>query len=315
MASVSPTPPASPAPSTLSAWIEGARLRTLPAAAAPVMVGTAAAFYMGTWAPLRAALALTVALALQIGANYSNDYSDGIRGTDDHRVGPPRLTGGGLVAPHVVRTVAFLFFALAGIAGFALVCLSHQWWMIAAGLGAVLAAWFYTGGRRPYGYAGVGLSELMVFLFFGLMACVGTTWTQVHEAPWWLWVAASALGLLSVAMLMINNIRDIDTDTAAGKRTLAVRVGRRAARLLFSCALLTGGPALALVLLACNTPALYALSLAAAWEIAAASQVHATLRAHTGPAHVAVLRRTGQLMILWAFIVCLLLCVPLLWQG
>ena len=219
---------------TFSDWVEGARLRTLPAAAAPVCVGACAAAHLGSFSLLRSALALAVALFLQVGVNYANDYSDGVRGTDEHRVGPQRLTGGGLASPRQVLAAALGCFAAAGILGLTLVALSGTWWLIAAGACAVVAAWFYTGGRRPYGYMGVGLSELMVFMFFGLMAGVGTTWTQAYAAPWWLWIAASCLGLLSVAMLMVNNIRDIATDTVSGKRTLAVRMGDRGSRLFFA---------------------------------------------------------------------------------
>lgn len=214
-------------------WIEGARLRTLPAAAAPVLVGVAAAFALGGIHPLRSFLALAVALLLQIGVNYANDYSDGIRGTDDHRCGPQRLTGSGLARPRTVLAAALGCFAAAGVFGFLLVALSGTWYLIGAGLAAVAAAWFYTGGKHPYGYMGIGLSELFVFVFFGLMATVGTTWTHIPHAPWWLWILASNLGLLSVAMLMVNNIRDIPNDRISGKKTLAVRLGDRPSRWVY----------------------------------------------------------------------------------
>ena len=219
---------------SVSDWIEGARLRTLPAAAAPVIVGSAAAHYLGGFSAVRAALALLVALALQVGVNYANDYSDGIRGTDYNRKGPARLPGGGLAKPKTVLAAALGSFAVAGVAGLALVAVSGTWWLIAAGAAAVMAAWFYTGGKHPYAYMGIGLSELMVFVFFGLLACVGTTWTQVQSAPWWLWMSASALGLLSVALLMANNIRDIPTDRESGKMTAAVRLGDRPSRSVFA---------------------------------------------------------------------------------
>ena len=219
---------------SVSDWIEGARLRTLPAAAAPVIVGSAAAHYLEGFSAARAALALLVALALQVGVNYANDYSDGIRGTDDNRKGPARLTGGGLAKPKTVLAAALGSFAVAGVAGLALVAVSGTWWLIAAGAAAVVAAWFYTGGKHPYAYLGIGLSELMVFVFFGLLACVGTAWTQVQSAPWWLWMSASALGLLSVALLMANNIRDIPTDRESGKMTAAVRLGDHPSRWVFA---------------------------------------------------------------------------------
>ena len=219
---------------SLGDWIEGARLRTLPAAAAPVFVGASAAFALGAVHPARSVLALLVALLLQVGVNYSNDYSDGIRGTDDQRSGPQRLTGSGLARPRTVLKAALGCFAAAGVLGLILVAISGTWPLIAAGIAAVAAAWFYTGGKHPYGYMGIGLSELFVFVFFGLMATVGTTWTHIPSAPWWLWLMASCLGLMSVAMLMVNNIRDIPTDIATGKKTVAVRLGQRASRILFS---------------------------------------------------------------------------------
>ena len=173
---------ARPGGATLADWIEGARLRTLPAAAAPVIVGVAAAYALGSFHPLRSVLALSVALLLQIGVNYSNDYSDGIRGTDDQRSGPQRLTGSGLARPRTVLSAALGCFAAAGVLGLILVALSAAWPLIAAGIAAVAAAWFYTGGKHPYGYMGIGLSELFVLVFFGLMATVGTTWTHTSSS-------------------------------------------------------------------------------------------------------------------------------------
>lgn len=219
---------------TLPEWIEGARPRTLPAALSPVVLGSAAAYNLGGFDPIRASLALCVALALQIGVNYSNDYSDGIRGTDEERLGPLRLTASGAASPRAVLRAAVGFYALAACAGLCLLALSGQWILLIPGILAVLAGWFYTGGRTPYGYMGIGLSEVCVFLFFGLMACVGTTWTQIQEAPYWLWGLASGLGLLSVALLMVNNIRDIPSDIRSGKRTLAVRLGDTKSRSVYS---------------------------------------------------------------------------------
>ncbi len=211
-------------------WIEGARLRTLPAAMAPVLVGTAAAANLGSWSAARGLLALGVALLLQIGVNYSNDYSDGIRGADDDRQGPPRLTGGGLAAPRTVLAAALGCFAAAGVLGLALVAVSGQWVLVVFGALAVAAAWFYTGGSRPYGYVGIGLSELMVFVFFGLFALVGTTWTQAGQAPWWVWALACGMGLISIDLLMANNLRDLPSDARVGKVTVAVRLGDRGSR-------------------------------------------------------------------------------------
>ncbi len=213
-------------------WIEGARLRTLPAAIAPVVLGGAAAWHMGGFSAGKTLLAMAVALGLQVGVNYANDYSDGIKGTDDQRVGPPRLTGGALAPPQQVLRAALASFAFASIAGLALTVWSGLWWLLLLGAVAILAAWGYTGGKRPYGYMGVGLSELSVFLFFGLLATVATAFTQTYSAPLWLWVAASGIGFASVALLMINNVRDIAGDQESGKMTLAVRLGDTKARRL-----------------------------------------------------------------------------------
>ncbi|WP_369800048.1 1,4-dihydroxy-2-naphthoate polyprenyltransferase [Agromyces sp. Leaf222] len=215
-------------------WIAGARLRTLPLAIAPVALGTGAgsiAVVDGQWHPTRFALALVVALALQIGVNYANDYSDGIRGTDDHRVGPARLTASGLVNPKVVLAVALAFFGIAALAGLALTVITQQWWLIAVGAVAIVAAWFYTGGKRPYGYAGLG--ELFVFVFFGLVATAGSAFVQALSVNLEAWLGGIGVGLLACAVLMANNLRDVDQDRLAGKRTLAVLVGPIAGRILF----------------------------------------------------------------------------------
>ena len=287
---------------TVTDWIEGARLRTLPAAAAPVIVGSAAAHHLGGFDAVRASLALVVALALQVGVNYANDYSDGIRGTDDNRKGPARLTGGGLATPKTVLAAALGCFALAGVAGLALVALSGTWWLIVAGAAAVVAAWFYTGGKHPYAYMGVGLSELMVFVFFGLLACVGTAWTQVQVAPWWLWMCASALGLLSVALLMANNIRDIPTDRESGKMTAAVRLGDRASRWVFAaCAWVPVGMIVALgVALGMHPLATCALGVGAAAPAVGVSLP--VLTGASGRALIVVLRNTGFFTLAWAIL-------------
>ena len=285
---------------TVTDWIEGARLRTLPAAAAPVIVGSAAAHHLGGFDAVRASLALVVALALQVGVNYANDYSDGIRGTDDNRKGPARLTGGGLATPKTVLAAALGCFALAGVAGLALVALSGTWWLIVAGAAAVVAAWFYTGGKHPYAYMGIGLSELMVFVFFGLLACVGTAWTQVQVAPWWLWMCASALGLLSVALLMANNIRDIPTDRESGKMTAAVRLGDRASRWVFAaCAWVPVGMIVALgVALGMHPLATCTLGVGTAAPAVGVSLP--VLTGASGRALIVVLRNTGFFTLAWA---------------
>lgn len=217
---------------TMADWLEGARLRTLPAAVAPVLLGTASAYSLGAASIPRALLAAGVALALQVGVNLANDYSDGVRGTDAVRTGPPRLTGGGVVAPRTVKRAAFLSFGVAAVLGLALVVISGTWWLLAAGALAVVAAWYYTGGSRPYGYMGLG--ELFVFVFFGLMATLGTAWTQALAVDGATWLGAAGVGLIACALLMVNNIRDIPTDSQVGKHTLAVRLGDRDARRAFA---------------------------------------------------------------------------------
>ena len=215
-------------------WIGGARLRTLPLAVAPVALGTASAFLISSpgWHWVRALLALAVALCLQIGVNYANDYSDGVRGTDRHRVGPSRLTGSGAAKPRTVLIVAMVFFGLAAVAGLILTILSGYYWLIAVGAVCIVAAYFYTGGKRPYGYYGLG--EFFVFVFFGVVATAGTTFTQVGTVNLESWLSGAAAGFLACAVLMANNLRDLDQDRVAGKRTLAVLVGNRAGRILFA---------------------------------------------------------------------------------
>ena len=214
-----------------TSWGEVVRLRTLPAAVAPVILGAGAAAAMGELSVLRSLLAAGVALALQIGCNLANDYSDGVRGTDDDRTGPPRLTASGQVAPRTVKLAAFGCFGLGALLGLGLLALSGQWWLLVVGAAAIAAAWFYTGGSRPYGYAGLG--ELFVFIFFGLVATAGTTYVQTDTVPGWLWPSACGIGLLACSLLMVNNLRDIDTDPHHGKMTLAVRLGEQGARRAF----------------------------------------------------------------------------------
>ena len=214
-----------------TSWAEVVRLRTLPAAVAPVILGAGAAAAMGELSVMRSLLAAGVALVLQIGCNLANDYSDGVRGTDDERSGPPRLTASGQVAPGTVKLAAFVFFGLGALLGLALVVLSGHWWLLIIGAAAIAAAWFYTGGPRPYGYAGLG--EVFVFVFFGLVATVGTTYVQADTVPGWLWPSACGIGLLACSLLMVNNLRDIDTDPHHGKMTLAVRLGEQGARRAF----------------------------------------------------------------------------------
>lgn len=222
-----------PRKATARDWIAASRLRTLPLAVSPVLIGTGAARLVDTQFHWVLALGcLAVAVMLQIGVNFANDYSDGVRGADDHRVGPARLTASRAAAPRTVLFVALAFFALAGIAGLVLVVRTQQWWMLLVGVVCIVAAWFYTGGKRPYGYYALG--ELFVFVFFGLVATLGTTWIQVQSLPQEAWFGAVAAGLLACAVLLANNLRDIDQDRAAGKRTLSVVIGRRATQTLFT---------------------------------------------------------------------------------
>lgn len=240
-------------PATWRDWIGAARLRTLPLAVAPVVIGTGAAvsntgpdkIANGTFHWVIALACLAVAVFLQIGVNYANDYSDGIRGTDDVRVGPARLTGAGKAKPKHVLYVSLAFFALAAIAGLAIVIRTQQWWMLIVGAVCVVAAWFYTGGKRPYGYMALG--EVMVFVFFGLVATLGTAWVQAFTLGLPAWLGAIAAGLLACAVLLTNNLRDVDQDRLAGKRTLSTFIGKRGTQILFT-ALIAGAIIIGVVL-------------------------------------------------------------------
>jgi 1,4-dihydroxy-2-naphthoate polyprenyltransferase len=226
----------------VSVWIAGARPRTLPAAVVPVAVGAGVA--AGTdgasvvwW---RVVLSLLVSLLLQIGVNYANDYSDGVRGTDDVRVGPMRLVASGAASPGAVKRAAFAALGVAAICGLVL-AVATSWWLLAVGAAALLAAWGYTGGPKPYGYLGLG--EVFVFTFFGLVATAGTTYVAIEQVPWVAWPAAFGVGCLACALLVVNNLRDIPTDTTAGKRTLAVRLGDGSTRRLYVVLVLLAGAA------------------------------------------------------------------------
>lgn len=230
--------PGAVAPATARDWIGGARLRTLPMSVGPVAIGVGAAAVAdgaGVWHPIRAVLCLLVAVFLQVAVNFANDYSDGIRGTDARRVGPSRLTGSGRATPRTVLVVALVFFALAALAGLALIIRTQYWWLLVVGVAAIAAGWFYTGGKHPYGYYGLG--EVFVFAFFGLVATAGTTYLLSGTVTQEAWYGGTGAGLIACAVLMVNNIRDIDADRAAGKRTLAVLIGNRPSRVAF-CVLL-----------------------------------------------------------------------------
>jgi 1,4-dihydroxy-2-naphthoate polyprenyltransferase len=217
------------AKSSLGIWVDGARPRTLPAAIAPVLVATALAG--DSFNPLTALLALVVSLALQVGVNYANDYSDGIRGTDNDRIGPSRITAAGLAKPAQVKSAAFISFGVAAVAGLGL-AITTSWWLIAVGAISIAAAWGYTGGKSPYGYMGLG--ELFVFIFFGLVATVGTFYVQTEEITGESILAGTIVGSLACAILVINNVRDRAKDAVVGKRTLAVRLGDRRSRAFYT---------------------------------------------------------------------------------
>jgi len=269
--------------------VAGARPRTLPAAIVPVLIGSAVAAGYGRFSSWRAALALVVALALQIGVNYANDYSDGVRGADERRVGPVRLVGAGLAPPGQVLTAAMGCFAIACVAGLVLVVVT-SWWALLLGAGAVAAAWFYTGGSRPYGYRGLG--EVAVFAFFGVAAVAGTAYVQMGSLPWLALAASVPAGLLACALLMVNNLRDIASDAVAGKRTLAVLLGDHRTRLLYAACLLV--PFAVAAALAVPRP-LALLTLAAA--PLALAPVRSVRTGASGPALIRTLGQTGRLQL------------------
>jgi 1,4-dihydroxy-2-naphthoate octaprenyltransferase len=272
---------------TPAQWLAGARPRTLPAALAPVLVGSGAAAALDGFRAGPAVLALVVALALQVAVNYANDYSDGKRGTDADRVGPMRLVGSGAAAPRQVLLAAVLAFAVAAVAGLALAALS-SWWLVAVGAVCIAAAWTYTGGPLPYGYRALG--EVFVFVFFGLVAVVGTTYVQTRTLPGLAFAVAVPIGLLIVAILVVNNLRDIHGDAEVGKRTLAVLLGERATRLTF-VGLFVVAFAVVLAVALARPPVLIAL-LAVPLAVPPTRTV---LGGGTGPALIAALAGTGLL--------------------
>lgn len=285
---------------TPAQWLEGARPRTLPAAVAPVLAGTGVAAHLDGAVWWKALLALGVALALQVGVNYSNDYSDGIRGTDEDRVGPLRLVGSGTATATSVKQAALVSFAVAAVLGLVL-ALTTAWWLLLVGVLCILAAWYYTGGRRPYGYQGLG--EVMVFVFFGLVAVVGTTYVQTETVPLAAVYAGVGVGALACAILVANNLRDIPTDREVGKRTLAVVLGEEQTRYLY--AFLVAVAVIALVGVALETawPALLALTfLVPVWPA-----LRRVLGGSTGRDLVPVLQQTGTAELVYAAVLCLAL--------
>lgn len=279
-------------PSGFQLWLAGARPRTLPAAVVPVLVGTAAAAPdLIAW---RFAAALVVALMIQVGTNYANDYSDGVRGTDStDRVGPLRLVGSGLVAPSKVKRAALLSFAVAGVAGLALAA-AVSWWLILVGAVSFAAGWLYTGGPKPYGYYGFG--ELFVFVFFGLVATMGSAYVQDERLTSLAFGAAIPVGLLATALLVVNNLRDIPSDTRAGKKTLAVRIGDRRTRALYVLLLVGAVVAVPFVAGLGERP-LAAVALVAI--LIARRPVVDVLSGATGPALIPVLGATGRVQLVF----------------
>ena len=280
---------------TVGQWIEGARPRTLPNAIAPVIAGTGAAAWLHSAVWWKALLALGVSVSLIVGVNYANDYSDGIRGTDDERAGPLRLVGSRLAAPRSVLTAAALSLGVAAVTGVILALLSAPW-LIAVGAACIAGAWLYTGGSRPYGYAGLG--EVAVFVFFGLVAVLGTQFTQAARIDGVGVLLAVATGALSSAVLVANNLRDIPTDRTAGKITLAVRLGDDRTRVLYQVLLVAAG--LLTLLLMFATPWCAVGLVAAPLAIKAAGPVHGGT---VGRDLIPVLRDTGLTMLVWSIAV------------
>ena len=274
----------------MNTWLIGARPRTLPAAVAPVVVATALAGSDASLLP--ALLALIVSLSLQVGVNYANDYSDGIRGTDKDRVGPTRITASGLATPSAVKRAAFTAFGVGAVAGLGLAVMT-SWWLIAVGLAAIFAAWGYTGGKNPYGYLGLG--ELFVFIFFGVVATVGTFYVQTETITAHALLASIPMGTFACALLAINNIRDRALDAPAGKKTLAVRLGDRRARYFFAALIALGY----LAAIAIASPWILLTLLTAPIAI---SLVRGVLGTAQGRELIPYLAKTGQLQLLFAVI-------------
>lgn len=274
--------------STFANWLEGARPRTWPAAVSPVLAASGVAWFYDAFNLQIALLCLLVAFALQVGVNFANDYSDGIRGTDAERVGPMRLVGSGAAAPGTVKLAAFACFGIAALAGLVIVALSGHWWLLIVGAACILAAWFYTGGKRPYGYAGLG--EVFVFIFFGLVAVLGTVYVMADRIPWAaVWVAC-AIGVLACAILVANNLRDIQGDTKAGKKTLATRLGDGGTRWFYIALLFA---AVIAVILAGTTSSMRAAMPGLLFVVVLLPAMRRVREGATGKDLIAVLKATG----------------------
>ncbi|MFI6601202.1 1,4-dihydroxy-2-naphthoate polyprenyltransferase [Nonomuraea sp. NPDC050536] len=289
---------------TPSQWVAGARPRTLPNAVVPVMVGTGVAIGLGGFVWWRAILALLVALSMQIGVNYANDYSDGIRGTDDVRVGPMRLVGSKVAPPRQVLVAALGSFAVAAVLGLILVIVTGAWWVLLVGAAAIAAGWFYTGGSSPYGYRALG--EAAVFVFFGVVPVVGTAYVQTESLSWAAFVASVPVGLLSCSMLVVNNLRDVVNDGQAGKKTLAVVLGAERTRQLYAgCVVVALAIALGMSAMAwLSVLTLLAVPLAIA-------PVRTVLSGAVGPALIGVLQQTGKLQMAFGLLFSIGLAITL----
>jgi 1,4-dihydroxy-2-naphthoate polyprenyltransferase len=272
-------------------WLAGTRPRTLPAAVVPVLIGSGVALGYGKFSWWRALLALVVALALQVGVNFANDYSDGVRGSDERRVGPVRLVAAGLAPPRQVLLAALGCFLVAGVAGLALAAVT-SWWLVAVGAACIAAAWFYTGGPKPYGYSGLG--EVFVFVCFGVVAVAGTAYVQMKALSWLGLAASVPAGLLACALLMVNNLRDIGTDTVAGKRTLAVMLGDARSRVAYVLTLLVPFGVAAMLAFFRPFTLLTALTLPLA-----RMPVRSVRSGAAGPALIRTLGQTGRLQLVF----------------
>jgi 1,4-dihydroxy-2-naphthoate polyprenyltransferase len=287
---------------TVAQWIEGARPRTLPNAVAPVVAGMGATIQLGAFSWWQSLLALLVALALIVGVNFANDYSDGIRGTDENRVGPLRLVGSGVAGPKTVLAAALAALGLAGVLGLLLVVATGRWWLLVLGGVCILGAWFYTGGRKPYGYAGLG--EIAVFVFFGLAAVLGTVYVQAGILSGPAIGSAVAVGCFSTAVLTANNLRDIPTDREVGKNTLAVRLGDGGTRRFYLG--LIAVPYLITVLLSPAHPLALISLFTAAMLI---TPVRVITSGGTGPRLIPALKDTGLAMLAWSVLTAIALAV------
>ena len=290
---------------SLNNWFQGTRPKTLGAAVAPVLVGSSLAHYENSFNLTISLLALLVSVSIQIAVNFANDYSDGIKGTDNQRIGPVRLVGQNLASPQAVKNAAFLFFFISAISGLIITILTKQWWFLLLGISAIIAAWTYTGGPKPYGYAGFG--EIFVFIYFGLVAVLGTTYAQtLFFKPYFL-IFAISIGLFAAAILVTNNLRDREKDLQNKKITLAVKLGDSKTRVLYAALLIIPFVLVGSMFFTNNsaintTIQIQLLALPVAWQA-----LKPVLAKVEGKELIAVLTKTGQTELFWALLVCLAL--------